>query len=268
MLSAGGTRFAGEFRTCLGWRPARLVAVTCLAMLAVGCGTAKYGADPGAPGAAATGTGTAVPSTGSTPSSSSSAAPASSPAASSPSSPTPSPTTVTGSPLPSGAPCQASQLTASQSAELGEGMGQTWERYQITNASGQACTVTVGFPTLAYINAAGGVAASFHAQGTLSTGKGALTVAPDGSVYFLADIHSGCWLSTVSGGPFQYAITLPGKGPTVIDSAASINVRSYEMCTSQYVTEGVLQSTPPPGPEASDSATPTGPQVSDSATSS
>jgi hypothetical protein len=128
--------------------------------------------------------------------------------------------------------------------------------------------VTVGQPTLAYTNAAGDVAVNFPEQGTpLSTGQGALTILPDGSVYFLADVHSGCWVSTVSGGPFQYAITLPGNGPTVIDAAANINFPSDAMCTSEFVTEGVLQSTPPPGPEVSDSATPTGPEVSDSAAS-
>lgn len=249
MLSAFGNRFTGKIRKHPGQRIAWLVAVTCLAMLTVGCGTARYDVN-------ATATGTAVPSPSSPAPSSSSDMSSPSPTQSSPGSTTPAPsaTVVSDSPEPSAESCVASQLAASQSSALEEGMGQTWLRYQITNTSGQSCTTEVGLPTLAYADAAGDVTDSFSEQGpALSTGQGTLTIAPGDSVYFIADIHSGCWLTPVSGGPFQFTITLPGNGPTVIDSAAGINFPTYKMCTSQYVTEGVLQPTPPPGPLASES---------------
>jgi hypothetical protein len=118
----------------------------------------------------------------------------------------------------------------------------------LTNTGTASCIVAAGHPSLALVDAAGRSIVTYPTTELPGGSASALVVAPTHRLWFLTEELSTSCLApvTVSGGPFDYVVTLPGGGTPLKWSPGYLAGPTLtDLCTDVPLSIGGLQSAKP-----------------------
>jgi hypothetical protein len=142
--------------------------------------------------------------------------------------------------------CTAGDLRADQ-VPISAGTSQYYVAWSLTDTAATPCSLPAGRPSVVFADAAGTSLVSYQTTPLAGAPATALVIAPGHAVWFLTEqIGASCPAPvTVTGGPFHYALGLPG-GATVDWAPGYLAATSLSnLCDRVPLAVGNLQASRP-----------------------